>query len=98
MGAKSNGPRHRSRSKLKKKARAKGMPSIGKLLQKFKPGERVVVKVEPSVQKGMPALRFIGKAGTIIKSRGRAYVMKIKDGNKEKTLITHPVHIKSVGK
>lgn len=96
MGAKSHGPRHRSRNKLTKKARMRGMPSLGRFLTKFEPGQKVVVKIESSVQKGMPAILYYGRMGTIVKRRGRAYVLKIMDGNKEKALISYPVHLKAI--
>lgn len=98
MGAKSHGPRHRSRSKLKKRARAKGMPSLGNFLVGYKKGQKVIVRPESSVHKGMPPLRFLGKIGTIMEQRGRAYLLKINDGNKEKQLIANPVHLKEAGK
>lgn len=96
MGAKSHGPRHRSRYKLKKRARDKGMPSVGKFLKTFEPGQTVVVKPESSVQKGMPAIRHYGLMGIIVKRRGRAYVVKVMEGNKEKSLIAYPVHLKAI--
>ena len=38
--------------------------------------------------------RFHGKIGTVVSQKGRCYTVKIKDGNAEKTLIVHPVHLR----
>lgn len=86
--------RRKTRSKLKKPARAKGKISIRKFFQKFKEGDTVYLKAEPAVQKGMYFPRFHGRAGVITGKKGKCYVMSIKDGNKKKTLIVHPIHLK----
>jgi large subunit ribosomal protein L21e len=43
----------------------------------------------------MPFKRFQGLSGKIIEKRGRAYLIEIKDGNKTKTVIANPEHMKS---
>lgn len=95
--SKSHGPRHRSRNLLKKKVGQRGLPAPGKFLQKFKVGEKVAIRPEAAVQKGMPAVRYIGSYGTVIAEKGRCYVVEIMDGNKRKQLISAPVHLKRVG-
>lgn len=88
------GIRRKTRYKLKKERRYKGKISITKYFQSFNVGDRIYLSAEPAVQKGMYHPRFMGKAGTIKGKRGRCYEVTIKDFNKEKTLIVHPVHLK----
>lgn len=87
------GSRRKSRSKLKKNVRKKGKISITKYIQQFKPGERVNIKAEPAVHRGLYHVRFHGKTGIIKAKKGKCYEVKIKDYNKEKILIIHPVHM-----
>ncbi len=88
------GSRRKSRYKLKKKGRDKGKLSIRKYMQEFKTGDRVVLKPDPFVQKGIFHLRFAGKAGVVKDKKGTCYEVVIKDFKKEKILIVHPIHIK----
>jgi len=90
----SHGPRRGTRSKLRKRARTRGKVAIRRIVQEFKKGEKVIISPEPSIQKGMPYKRFIGKQGTIIEKKGKAYVLEIKDGKATKQVISLPVHLK----
>jgi large subunit ribosomal protein L21e len=92
----SHGPRQNTRDKLKKPARARGKLSTTKLIQKLKPGEKVVIKPEPAIQKSLPFRRFIGKVGVVKGTRGKSFLVNITDGNKEKTIICKPIHLKKV--
>lgn len=44
----------------------------------------------------MPSIRFHGKTGTVKAIQGRAYVLDVKDGDKIKTVIAKPEHMKKV--
>jgi large subunit ribosomal protein L21e len=44
----------------------------------------------------MPFRRFFGRTGTIAEKRGKSYIVKIKDGKKEKELIARPEHLKAI--
>ena len=90
------GSRRKSRYKFKKYFRAKGKIRTTDFLQQLKSGDKVCLYVEPAVQKGMYHARFMGKIGTVKAKRGKCYEVDITDGNKEKTLIVHPVHLKRV--
>lgn len=90
------GFRRKTRRKLRKRVRDKGKISIRRYLQAFKIGDRVCLKAEPAVQKGMYMPRFHGKIGIVKAKRGKCYEVGIKDGNKEKMLLVHPVHLKGV--
>ena len=96
MVTRSHGPQQNTRNKLKKKPRDKGKVSIAKHLQSFKPGERVMIKVEPSYKKNIIHRRFMRKPGTIIEKRGHAYRVRVKDLNKEKDVFVLPIHLKKI--
>ena len=94
MATRTGGFRRKTRFKLQKHISNKGKVSLKSYLQTFEKGDRVVLKAEPAVQKGMFFPRFNGKAGTISKKLGSCYEVAIKDGNKAKPLVVHPVHLK----
>lgn len=90
------GSRRKTRYKFTKEERRRGKISISRYFQKFKLGDKVALSVEPAVQNGMYNPNYIGKIGTIAGKRGRCYEVLMKDANKEKTLISHPVHLRRV--
>ena len=94
MTQRRGGSRRKSRYKTKKERKDKGKLSIRKYLTEYKPGEKIVLKPDPFVQKGVFHLRFTGKSGVVQKKTGTCYEVVIKDFKKEKTLIVHPVHMK----
>ncbi len=89
----SKGFRSGTRQILRKSPRERGLPSLSRIIYPYKIGEKVVIKIDPSIHKGMPHPRFHGKVGTIIEKRGRAYVIEVRDGNKLKKVIARPEHI-----
>jgi len=90
------GFRRKTRNKLKKSSRDKGKISITKYFQSFEIGDKVLLKAEPAVQKGMYFPRFHSKTGQVSGKKGVCYEVLIRDGKKEKTLIIHPIHLKKV--
>jgi len=88
------GYRRKTRSKLRKNIREKGKIAIRNFFQSFDEGERVNLVMEPGVQRGMFHPRFHGRTGIVTRKQGNSYYIKIKDGNKEKAVIVHPVHLK----
>lgn len=90
------GTRRKSRHKFQKKKSEKGKISIRRFFQELEPGQKVLLKLEPSYHKGMYHQRFHGKHGIINKKLKNCYEIKIKDGKKEKILIVHPIHLKKV--
>lgn len=96
MAKRIGGARRKSRSKLKKHYRSKGKLSLKKFFEIFNPGDKVILKAEPSYHKGMYNLRFHGKIGVVVKKLRTNYEVIITDGTKKKTLIVHPVHLKKV--
>ena len=96
MPKRSGGLRLATRKKLAKRIREHGKIKIRSFLQSFNSGDRVQIIIEPAYHKGMPFRRFFGKTGTIIDKRGKCYIVKIKDGEKEKTVISRPEHLKEI--
>jgi len=88
--------RRKTRHKLSKNVREKGKISISSYFKKLEVGEKVVLKAEPAVQKGMYFPRFYGKPGIIKGKAGACYDVQIKDGKKAKILKVHPVHLKKL--
>ena len=86
--------RRKTRQKMTKSSRKKGKFSLRKYLQEFNVGNNVILKLEPAVQKGMYFPRFHGKTGEVISKEGNCYHISFKDGNKRKTAVVHPVHLK----
>ncbi|NWF87438.1 50S ribosomal protein L21e [Candidatus Bathyarchaeota archaeon] len=90
---KSKGYRAGTRRLLRKKPRERGKIRISKLLYEYQPGNRIVIKIDPSVQKGMPHRRYHGKIGTVIDKRGRSYVVSVPQGDAVKEIIVRPEHL-----
>ncbi len=88
-----HGMRKKSRDKLSRTVRARGKSSVVRAIQEFETGAMVHVIIDPSIHKGMPHPRFHGKTGEVVGTRGRAFVLKVTDGNATKTLITLPEHL-----
>lgn len=96
MAKMSKGPRAGTRYKLQRKPRQRGLTQITRSLQTFEEGERAVVKIDPSVHKGMPNKRFHGLTGIVVGTQGSCYVVEVKDGDKKKTVVARPEHLKKV--
>lgn len=94
MVKRSRGFRNKTRYKLKRKFGERGLSPITRSLQKFQEGDKANIVIDPSIHKGMPHPRFHGLTGTVIGMQGKAYLVNIKDGNKPKTLIIRPEHLK----
>lgn len=92
MVRKAKGPRAGTRKLLKKKERRR--LTITDVMKDLKEGDLVAIKINPSVQKGMPHVRYQGRTGRVVEKRGMAYVVEIKDGGKIKKIIARPEHIK----
>ena len=94
--ARMGGVRRSKSSILTKSSRKKGKVSLRAYLAEFNEGDKVALKYEPAVFEGTYCPRFIGKSGVVSAKRGSCYEVKIKDFNKQKTLIVHPVHMKKL--
>ncbi|MFQ3308453.1 MAG: large subunit ribosomal protein L21e [Candidatus Nanohaloarchaea archaeon] len=95
MAEKSRGPQHGARSKLSKENRAK--TTVNEQLKDFEEGERVLIKVNPSVQESRPHMRFHGQTGEVTGMQGESYEVTIQDGKQSKKLYIPAVHLKETG-
>lgn len=93
MSKRIGGARRKTRGKFSKNVRQKGKLSLTKYFQKFEEGDRIQLIGESAVQKAIYHRRFHGKSGIIIGKRGNCYRINIKDGNKTKEVVVHPVHL-----
>ena len=93
MGRKAKGYSRKTRSLLRRKPRERGKTGLSKILYEYKPGEKVVVKIDSSVHKGMPHRRYHGKIGVIVNKRGRSYIVNVTQGRAVKEIIVRPEHI-----
>ena len=92
MVNKSHGPRRRTRHKFKGAKKF----TVNRYLKEFKNGQKVAIIIDSASQKGMPFRRFYGLIGDIFGKRGSAFLVKIKDGGKTKTVIARPEHLKAL--
>jgi large subunit ribosomal protein L21e len=90
---KSKGYRAKTRRLLRKSPRERGKMQLSKLLHEYQPGNSVVIKIDPSVQKGMPHRRYHGRVGTIVGMRGKSYVVSVTQGDAIKEIIVRPEHL-----
>ena len=93
MGRKAKGYRRKTRSLLKRNPRERGKTGLSQILKEYEPDEKVVVKIDPSVHKGMPHRRYHGKIGIIVEKRGRSYIVNVPQGEAVKEIIVRPEHI-----
>ncbi len=93
MVERSRGRRSKTRYKLQKSLRDRKVASIRRVIQRFEQGDIVHIKIDPAVHGGMPHPRFHGLTGVVSQARGRAYLVKIVVGHKEKTIIVSPEHM-----
>jgi large subunit ribosomal protein L21e len=96
MGAKSRGLRCRSRERLSKHPRERGMRGLSSFLQDYSVGQRVAIKIDPTRIETAPHKRFHGLTGTVMGRRGSAYVVEVFLGDKRKTIITEAEHLRPV--
>lgn len=91
--SKNHGTRRKSRHKLRKTVREKGLTPITRAIQLFSQGDIVNIDLDPSIQNGMPHPKFQGRTGKVLSQRGRAYIVEIRDGGLMKELIALPEHL-----
>lgn len=94
MVKKPGGSRRKTRDILSKAPRNRGKFSLTRYFQKFREGDKVLLKAEPAIHNGMYFRRFHARRGTILGTQGRCYMVEIEDGGKTKRVIVHPVHMR----
>jgi large subunit ribosomal protein L21e len=90
---KSKGYRSGARRLLTKEPREHGKLRLSKLLHEYQPGTSIVIKIDPSVHKGMPHKRYHGRVGKILNKRGRSYVVSVSQGDAMREIIVRPEHL-----
>lgn len=85
--------RRKTRHKLRQYYKDKGKIPLSKYFQEFKEGDKVVLRANLAICKGMYFPTFHGRVGEVKGKRGFCYQVMIKDGQKEKTFNVHPVHL-----
>lgn len=76
----------------KQRIRERGKLRLSRYFQDLAPGQKVAIKPEASLPFPLP-IRFRGKMGVVEGKRGKAYIVKIKDGNMTKRVILLPIHL-----
>ena len=94
MVSNKGGSKRKARYKLRKERISRGKMSVSRFMQSFDVGQQVHLSIESSFHKGDYHLQHVGKTGLVKGMRGSCYEVSIKDGNKEKLLIVHPIHLK----
>jgi large subunit ribosomal protein L21e len=89
----SKGPRQGSSKKLSNDPRERGISPPQRSIESFEEGERVHLRLDPSIPDGRFHHRYNGHTGTVVGKQGDAYRVRIEDGGKQKTLIAAPVHL-----
>ena len=85
----------KTRYKFKRTVRERGKIPLSMYFQEFVKGDKVNLKINSNVQKGQFFPRFHGLTGTVTgNKKGTCFEVLIKDGNKQKTLYIHPIHLK----
>lgn len=79
----------------RKNIRERGKIQLSKYFQEFEDGESVAIVNERSVASSFPK-RMQGRTGIIQGRRGKSYLVKISDQNKEKVFIVEPIHLKKI--
>jgi large subunit ribosomal protein L21e len=79
----------------KKSIKTRGKIQLSRYFQEFGEGDSVSVVKEKAIPSSFPS-RLQGRTGTIESKRGRAYMIKVKDGNSEKRFLIEPVHLKKI--
>ncbi|MFB6183044.1 MAG: 50S ribosomal protein L21e [Haloarculaceae archaeon] len=90
----SNGPLQGTRHKLQNEPRERGTSPPQRAVQEFETGQKVHLKLDPSVPDGRYHPRFDGLTGEVVGQQGQAYKVEINDGGKDKTLIVKPAHLR----
>ena len=79
----------------RKKIRTRGKLQLSRYFQELKKGDSVSIVKEASIKSSFP-VRLQGRTGVIESKRGKAYLIKIKDQNKEKAFLIEPIHLKKI--
>ena len=88
----SRGYRRRTRSLLTKDSNRES--GLSYIMREYNVNDKVVIKINPSIVKGMPHRRYHGKIGVIEKVMKRSLLINVKVGDKTKKVIASLEHVK----
>ena len=91
----SKGPRQGTRKKLANDPRERGTSPPQRAIQEYEEGQKVHLKIDPSVPDGRYHPRFDGATGEIVGTQGNAFKVRVTDGGTEKTLIATAAHLRA---
>ena len=80
----------------RKTLRERSKIRFSEYFKKLKEGDKVAVVREKSVSCNFPK-RIQGRTGVVTGKRGSNYIINLKEINKEKQFIVHPIHLKRIG-
>ena len=78
-----------------KKVREKGKLRLSSYFKSFDDGDNVALVIDAGVRASLPK-RLQGFSGKVVGTRGNYKIVEIKDGNKMKTFIVHPIHLRKL--
>jgi len=84
-----------TRGKLSNNPRERGTSPPQRAIQEFEAGQKVHLKLDPSVREGRFHPRFNGQTGEVTGKQGAAFTVSINDGGKEKTIIARAAHLRA---
>jgi len=91
----SSGPRQGTRNKLSNSPRERGTSPPQRAVAEYDEGQKVHLRLDPSVPDGRFHPRFNGHTGEVIGRQGAAYQVRIVDRGKEKTIVAKPAHLRA---
>lgn len=86
--------RYKTRHLFHVSKKMKGKVAVSGFIKKLEIGDDVLLSAQPSILDGIYFRRFHGRIGRVVGMQGTCYMVRIRDGGKEKTLIVGPVHLK----
>ena len=78
-----------------KSSKTRGKLQFSRYFQELNEGDRVAIIKEKSIASSFPE-RLQGRTGIVESKRGRAYIVRIKEINREKRFIIEPIHLKKI--
>ena len=78
-----------------KNIRTRGKIPLSRYFKELKEGDTVAVVRELSIRTNFPE-RLQGRTGVVEGKRGKAYIVKLKDQEKEKKFLIEPIHLKKL--
>lgn len=82
-------------ARQRKQVREKGKLKLSSYFKKIEDGINVAIVTDVGIRASFPK-RIKGMSGKVVGSRGKFKLVEIKDGDKLKTFIIHPVHLKKL--